>query len=66
VRKFLIAVAVLLGVIFLIGQFAEVQAVVETLQKGDVRYLLFAFIIQVFWLVNVSASYYVIYRLLRI
>lgn len=65
-RKFLIAVALLLGIIFLIGQFSEVQTILQTLQKGDWRYLGLAFLVQVVWMGCVAASYWIIYRLLNL
>ncbi|MFN2197467.1 MAG: YbhN family protein [Anaerolineales bacterium] len=65
-RKFLLAVALLLGIIFLIGQFSEVQTILQTLQKGDWRYLSLAFLVQMAWMGCVAASYWVIYRLLNL
>lgn len=66
VRKLLIAVILLLAVYFVIGQFSEVQAVVETLKRGDWRFLLLALGLQILWLINVAASYQSIYRALGI
>ncbi len=63
-RKFIFAIAILLGVIFLIGKLAEVQAVVATMQKGDWRFLILAFGIQIIWLGNVAISYWTIFRVL--
>lgn len=65
-RKFIIAVVFFFGVVFLITNFAQVEAVVETLQRGDWRFLLLALVVQGFWLVNVAASYRAIYRALGI
>lgn len=65
-RKFLIALAIMLGVIFIIGQFSEVQSILQTLQKGDWRYLGLAFLVQTIWMGNVAASYGIIYRLLNL
>lgn len=56
----------MLGVIFIIGQFSEVQSILQTLQQGDWRYLTFAFIVQLVWMFNVAASFRVIYRLLNL
>ena len=61
-RKFVFALILLLGVAFVIGRFAEVQAIAETLQKGDWRFLGLALIIEAAWLLNVAASYRYIYR----
>ena len=65
-RKFLFAVILFLGVSFLITHLAQVEAIVETLQRGDGRFLALALVVQVFWLVNVAASYRAIYRALGI
>jgi uncharacterized protein (TIRG00374 family) len=63
-RKFLIALALLLGIIFTMARLAEVRAIGETLRQGDIRFILLAFGIQTLWLFNVAASYKLIYRLL--
>jgi uncharacterized protein (TIRG00374 family) len=60
-RKTLIAVVLLLAIILIIGQFAEVQAIVETLQRGDWRYILMAMAVEMVWLLNIAASYQAIY-----
>jgi glycosyltransferase 2 family protein len=63
-RKFVFAVVLLLAVVFFIGRIAEVQSIVETLQRGDLRYLLLAFGFQIGALVAISLSYYTIYEIL--
>jgi uncharacterized protein (TIRG00374 family) len=65
-RKFIVALVFFLGVVFLITNFAQVEAILETLQRGDWRYMGLALIVQIFWLVNVAASYRAIYRALGI
>lgn len=65
-RKFFVALVILLGVVFVITNFAEVEAILETLQRGDWRFLALALVVQGFWLVNVAASYRAIYRALGI
>jgi len=47
---------------FIIGQFAEVQAIVETLQKGDWRFLFLALCVQGLWLVVVALTYRTIFQ----
>ncbi len=64
VRKFILALILLLGVYFIIGQFSEVQSIIRTLQNGDWRFLLLALGLQILWLVNVAASYQAIYHAL--
>jgi hypothetical protein len=57
-RKFLIALLVLLGVMFVIGHLAEVQTIVDTLRRGDWLFVLFAFSVQLIWILNVAAMYW--------
>lgn len=61
-RRFLVTVVLFLGVVFVILRLAEVQAIGETLQRGDWRYLLLAILLEAFWLMNVAGSYWTIYR----
>jgi uncharacterized protein (TIRG00374 family) len=56
-QKLIFAVVLLLAVLFVIGQFAEMQAIVDTLQRGDWRFLLLAIGVEIAWLLNVAASY---------
>lgn len=61
-RKLVIAGALLLGGFFILAKLAEVQAVAETLQRGDWRFVFLALAVQVIWLLNVAASYQAIYH----
>lgn len=61
-RKFLIAVALLAGVLFIIWKLAEVQAIVETLKQGDWRFLLLAVLLVGAWTVNIALSFRTIYH----
>lgn len=63
-RKFIFAIALLLGVVFVIGQMAEVEAIVETFKKGDWRFLFIALCIEFVWFVNIAASYKTIFTAL--
>ena len=65
-RKFLVAILLLVGVAFIIGHFAELQSIGETFQRGDLRYLTLAFILQLIWIVNTGASYKTVYQALGI
>jgi uncharacterized protein (TIRG00374 family) len=62
VRKFLVAIALLIGVMFVIGRLAELQAIGETLRRGDLRFILLALGVEIIWLLNTAASYRAIYR----
>jgi uncharacterized protein (TIRG00374 family) len=61
-RKFILAVVLLIGVMFIIMNFAEVQAIVETLKRGEILYLVLGLGVLLLWMLNVAASYQAIYR----
>ncbi len=61
-RKLLIAFVLLLGIVYLLVNIAEVQAIVETLQRGDWRYLFLACAVLGVWILNVAASFRAVYR----
>ncbi len=63
-RKFLFALALLLGVFFLISRMAEVHTIVATLKQGDARFLALALIVQVLWYLNAGLNLKTIYRAL--
>jgi glycosyltransferase 2 family protein len=65
-RNFLFALVLLVGVIFFITSLAEVQAIYETLQRGDWRFLFMALLVQILWLFNVAASYCSIFNALQL
>jgi uncharacterized protein (TIRG00374 family) len=61
-RKLVFAIALLLCIMFVIGQLAEVQAIADTLKQGDWRFILIALIAETAWLINVAASYRAIFQ----
>jgi glycosyltransferase 2 family protein len=63
-RKFLFALVLLIGVLFIMARFAEVQAIVETLQRGDWRFILLAVGIVGLWFLAVGSSFYTVYSAL--
>ncbi len=63
-RRLILVVILLLGVVFLISNFAEFRNVLNTLRRGDSRFLLAAVLVQCAWFLNTSAAYTVIYRML--
>lgn len=65
-RKFLVALVMTAGIFFVITQFAQLENIIETVRRGDVRFLLLAVLVQGIWLVNVAALYRAIYRALGI
>lgn len=65
-RKFVFAVVLLLGIVFIIGRFAELQSLIETVQRGDWHYLILALIIETAWIMNLAASYHTIFNAMGI
>ncbi len=65
-RNLIIAIVLLLGLVFVFLNLAEVQEIVTTLQRGDWRYILLALGVQAVWLLNLAASFRAVYRSLRI
>ena len=61
-RKFIIATVLLIGVLYIIGRLAEVQAIVGTLRRGDWRFLILALLLAGAWTVNIAMSFRAIYR----
>ena len=61
-RKFLIAVALLFGVVFVAGHFSEVERVLNTIQRGDWRFILLGLTLAVGWLINIAGSYKRIFK----
>jgi uncharacterized protein (TIRG00374 family) len=65
-RKFFIAIAFLLSVIYIFSRMAEIQNIVLTLEQGVWFYLVPAMVLQVFWLLNTGLSYKILYRILEL
>ena len=61
VRKFLLALALLLGVLFLIGRFAEMQNILEIIGHGKVGFILLALLAEAAWIFVVGLTYQAIY-----
>ena len=62
-RKFIFAIVLLLAVVYVIVQFSELQAILDTFRRGDWRYLLLAVCIEALWLFNVAFSYKYIFQI---
>lgn len=56
-RKFLIAFLLFLGIAFILGRISEVEAMVATLQQGNIWFILLGIACLLIWLVNLAASY---------
>jgi uncharacterized protein (TIRG00374 family) len=65
-RKFIFAVVFLLGGLFVTLRFAELQQVADTFKQGDIRYIALALCLQAIWILNVAASYKVIYQAMNL
>jgi hypothetical protein len=61
-RKFLIAIGLLFGVIFIAGHFSEVERILTTIQRGDWRYILLSLLLIILWLVNIASSYKAVFN----
>lgn len=62
-RRLIIAVIILVGVMFILTRVAEIEDILQTLEKGDWRYLGLALLVEVIWIVNLGATFNAIYRL---
>lgn len=56
-RKFIIAFLLFLGIAFILGRMSEVEAMVATLQQGNIWFILLGIVCLLIWLVNLAASY---------
>lgn len=63
-RKFIIAIGLLLGVFFIARNFAEVGEIAAILQEGEWRFILIATMLLLIWLVNMAGSYKTIFQVL--
>ncbi len=65
-RKVLIAIVFMLGIILVILSFSEIENTIKTLQKSDLRLWGLALVVELIWLYNLGTSYRVLYRLMGI
>jgi hypothetical protein len=65
-RKYLIALALILGLVFAITNFETMENVWETVRVGDWRFLILAVFLQFVWVLNIAAEYRTIYASLGI
>ncbi len=63
-RRLLILLAISIAAFFFFSRVAELEQVIQSLRKGDPAWLALAVVVQLVWLVNVTASFWVIYRIL--
>ncbi|MFQ5923903.1 MAG: lysylphosphatidylglycerol synthase domain-containing protein, partial [Anaerolineales bacterium] len=65
-RRLLILLAISLGAFFFFSRVAELEQVIDSFREGDPAWLALAVVVQLIWLVNVTASFWVIYQMLGI
>lgn len=63
-RKFLFIVVLFLGAAFIYLSFSEIESVLETLQRGNLWFVLLAFSIQLSWYIVAGLTYQSLYHLL--
>jgi hypothetical protein len=61
-RRVFLIIVVVLSILFIIASIAEIETIIQTLQRGNWLYLLLAVFIEGLWLVNLTAQYHSIYR----
>ena len=62
-RKFLLAIALLLGIYFLFSRFTEFQSILDTLRKGEVNFILAGILLTFVWFVNIATCYRSVYSI---
>ncbi len=65
-RKFIIAIVLLLGFFFVIAKLTEIQNIAETLKKGVWWFVLLALLVELLWVINCGASFRSIYHAMGI
>ena len=63
-RKFIVIAVLFLGAAFIYLSFSEIESVVETLQHGNLWFILLALLIQLFWYLAAGLTYQSLYQLL--
>lgn len=63
-RRLVLLLLISLGAFFFFSRVAELEQVIDSFREGDPAWLALAVGVQLIWLVNVAASFWVIYRIL--
>lgn len=61
-RKLVIALVLLVGLVYLFSRQAEIENVIATLQRGDLRFIVLALLAEAIWLVSAAAMLRAVYR----
>lgn len=65
-RKFVIAIVLFVGFVFVVAKLAEIQNIALTLQRGIWWFLILALLVESLWVINCGASFRSIYRAMGI
>ncbi|HMN62638.1 MAG TPA: hypothetical protein PJ988_19895, partial [Anaerolinea sp.] len=65
-KKFIIAIILLLGVLFLISRFTEMQDVAEVLGRGNFWFIGLGLLVLAAWLFNLGQTYQSIFKVIDI
>lgn len=63
-RKFLFAIVILIGIVFIYFNRSELGSIVDTLKEGDLRFIFLALVVEVIYMLNVAASFRSVYKAL--
>jgi uncharacterized protein (TIRG00374 family) len=63
-RKFLFILVIFLGAAFVYLSFGEIESIIETIQHGNLWFVLFAFLLQCAWFIVSGLTYLSLYRVL--
>lgn len=65
-RKLIVLLLFTLGILFLLSRSTELEHILDTLGRGDSRWIGLAVLVHLAWMFNIAASFRAIYRLLDI
>ncbi len=65
-RRLIIALIILIGIMFILTRVAEIEDIVHTLKQGDWRFLGIAALVEAIWIVNIGATFKTIFRILGV
>lgn len=65
-RKLLVGILLLLGVLFVINYFTQLESIVAVAKHGDWRFFVLAILVEFLWLLAAAATYWAVFRALGI
>jgi uncharacterized protein (TIRG00374 family) len=63
-RKFIVAVVLMIGVVYFIARMAELESIGRTMRQGELSYLSLAVFAELLWLIVLAANFWIIFRAL--